>query len=71
VRGFDQGQEDEAYGVGAAALLPWKTFFHGLNDGRSANELAEEYDVTMDLVTYRIKITGAYPLYRSRQRLKA
>lgn len=68
VRQYDAAQEDEAYGVGAAALLPWQTFFRGLNTGRTANDLAEDYDVTPALVTYRIKVTGAHSLYRARQR---
>jgi hypothetical protein len=35
VRDYDRRQEAEAYGVGAAALLPWDAFFHGLNSGRT------------------------------------
>lgn len=68
VRHYDKKQEEEAYGVGAAALLPWRPFFLGVNRGRTIDELAEDYDVTPDLVKYRINITGAYNLYRARQR---
>jgi IrrE N-terminal-like domain len=71
VRDYDKAQEDEAYGVGAAVLLPWQPFFAGLNAGRTIEELAEQYDVTTDLVGYRIKITGAYHLYQARQRRAA
>jgi IrrE N-terminal-like domain len=66
VRSYDAGQEAEAYGVGAAALLPWSSFFHWINRGASIEEIAETYDVTTQLTEYRIKITGATNLYRNR-----
>jgi hypothetical protein len=68
IRGYDKSQEIEAYGVGAAALLPWSTFFPRVNDGAPIEDLADAYDVTPDLTKYRIKITGAYRLYLSRQK---
>lgn len=71
VRDYDHRQEAEAYGVGAAALLPWEAFFRGMNLGRTAEELAEEYEVSTQLVEYRIKITGATRLYNARQRTRA
>lgn len=68
VRDYDKKQEAEAYGVGAAVLLPWSSFYHALDLGESVDALAERYDVTTQLVQYRIKITGATNLYRSRFR---
>ncbi len=67
VRDFEKAQEHEAYGVGAAALLPWGSFFPQVNSGYTIRRLAEEFDVTPDLIQYRIKITAAYRLYRARQ----
>jgi hypothetical protein len=67
-RDFNGNQEGEAYGVGAATLLPWNSFFYRLNSGCSINDISEEFDVTPDLVSYRIKISGATTLYRSRTR---
>src|SRR6266851_6629624 len=66
-RDYDAKQEEEAYGVGAAALLPWQTFFRRVNAGRTIDDLAEDYDVTPHLVGYRIKITGLYAVFRKRQ----
>jgi hypothetical protein len=66
-RDYDAGHEEEAYGVGAAALLPWQTFFKAVNVGAKIDDLAETYDVTPDLVLYRIKITGLYAVFRKRQ----
>ncbi len=68
VRGYDKGQESGAYGVGAAALLPWSTFFKGVNAGTALEELADAYDVTPELIRYRIQITGAHRLYSSRRK---
>lgn len=67
VRDFNKRQEEEAYGVGAAVLLPWALLFHRLNKGTDLDELAELFDVTVQLLEYRIKITGASALYRSRR----
>jgi hypothetical protein len=68
VRTYDQAQEAEAYGVGAALLLPWGRFYHSLDTGTPVEEISEEYDVTSQLVQYRIKVTGASNLYRNRCR---
>jgi hypothetical protein len=67
VRDYDLSQEQEAYGVGAAALMPWAAFFDDLNGGTSIEVVARKYDVSTALVTYRISITGATNLYRARQ----
>lgn len=67
VREYDKGQELEAYGVGAAALLPWTMFFRLVNSGRTMEQLADHYDVTEKLIAYRIKITGCYRTYQARQ----
>jgi hypothetical protein len=68
MRDYDKAQEEDAYGVGAAALLPWTTFFRALNAGTTISQLADDYDVSEQLVKYRIQITGAYRLYQARQR---
>ena len=68
VRDYHADQEKEAYGVGSAALLPWRTFFPAINAGRSVDELSEVFDVSPDLIEYRIKITAASNLYNKRKR---
>jgi Zn-dependent peptidase ImmA (M78 family) len=69
-RDFLKSQEEEAYGVGAAAIMPWASFFHDLNAGMSVEEIATKYGVSTALVVYRISITGATNLHRSRQRIR-
>jgi hypothetical protein len=66
-RNYLESQEQEAYGVGAAAIMPWASFFHDLNDGMTVGEIATKYGVSTALVAYRITITGATNLHRSRQ----
>jgi Zn-dependent peptidase ImmA (M78 family) len=70
-RNYLASQEQEAYGVGAAAIMPWPSFFHDLNNGTSLEEIAGKYGISTALVTYRITITGATNLYRSRQKTKS
>jgi IrrE N-terminal-like domain len=67
-RDFNKKQEQEAYGVGAAVLLPWRLFFPMLNGGDSFDCLSKAFDVTRELVQYRIKVCGASSLYSKRQR---
>jgi hypothetical protein len=62
VRDFNATQETEAYGVGAAALIPWPQLFRLLNQGANVPSIAENFEVSEELATYRIKITGAYRL---------
>jgi len=69
-RDYLQSEEEEAYGVGAAAIMPWTSFFHDLNEGLAVEEIAEKYGVSTALVTYRISITGATNLHRSRQKAR-
>jgi hypothetical protein len=69
-RDFLKSQEEEAYGVGAAAIMPWTSFFHDLNDGMAVDEIAEKYRISTALVVYRISITGATNLHRSRQKIR-
>ena len=70
MRDYDKAQEEEAFGVGAAALLPWEAFFRAINSGTTINQLAERYELSTQLITYRVKITGAYKLYHARQRVR-
>lgn len=67
VRDYDQTCEQEAYGVGAAALVPWSRLFPYVNSGAGQDELADEFDVTVQLIQYRIKITGGYRLWLARK----
>jgi hypothetical protein len=66
VREYHKDHETEAYGVGAAVLLPWSQFYHQLDAGTPVADIAEAFDVTEALIQYRIKVTAATNLYRNR-----
>lgn len=68
VRDYDKAIEQEAYGVGAAVLIPWRLLYPLLDAGSSVEELSEVFDVTTQLIEYRIKVCGASRLYAARQR---
>ena len=68
VRDYNVSQEEQAYGIGAAALIPWSVFFRQLNSGMRISAMAERYRVSEALIRYRISITGASNLYHARQR---
>lgn len=68
MRSYDKVQEQEAFGVGAAALIPWSALFLAINKGVTIDQLAERYELSEELIRYRIQITGAHNLYMARQR---
>jgi hypothetical protein len=69
-RDFDRACEKEAYGIGAAALLPWSQLFELINSGHAVDSIADHFEVSQQLIEYRIKITGASRLYAARQRTR-
>jgi hypothetical protein len=67
-RTHDQRIEDEAFGVGAACIIPYPALFAAVNDrAESSVTIAARYQVSVDYVTYRIKRAGLTNVYRKRQ----
>lgn len=56
-RDYRQTDEEEAYGVGAAALVPYATLKRLLLQGKSSREIGVHFRVSRDLVEYRMKVT--------------
>jgi Zn-dependent peptidase ImmA (M78 family) len=54
-RSYDRSQEDEAYDLGAAILLPKERIQRDVAEKRSANEIAAVHGCSEELVIYRIK----------------
>lgn len=54
-RDYDHIKEEEAYGVGAAALLPYFTLKTALSAGQSFKIIAQRFGVSVPLVGYRSK----------------
>ena len=59
-RSYDRGIEEVAYGSGAAALVPYHSLQEMLSLGRSAPQIARHFDVSEDLIVYRLKVTRLY-----------
>ena len=56
---FDQRKETEAYGVGAAALVPHVSLKKMLLQGRTHEEIAQWFGVSRSLVEYRDQLTSS------------
>ena len=65
-RTFNRGQEDEAYDLGAALLLPKERIQMEVGRQRVASDVATEHGCSAELVEYRIKrmrLWGKYSKY--------
>jgi len=69
-RDYEKSTEQEAYAVGAAALLPYGPLLTAVRKRTSAHRIAKRYRVSKELVEYRIKITLLWRLYKSGARPK-
>lgn len=56
-RDYRKADEEEAYGVGAAALVPYATLKKLLLQGKSSREIGVHFRVSRELVEYRMKVT--------------
>lgn len=63
-RHFDGDKESEAYGSGAAALLPYKTLREMLEKGQAIKSIADHFLVSERLVEFRIRISKLSRLCR-------
>jgi hypothetical protein len=65
-RTFDRRIEDEAFGSGAAALVPY-TALRELAETHSPGDIARHFKVSVDLIFFRAKVTKCYRLLKSRR----
>ncbi|HYK19893.1 MAG TPA: ImmA/IrrE family metallo-endopeptidase [Pyrinomonadaceae bacterium] len=56
-RDYRQADEEEAYAVGAAALVPYVSLKKLLLQGKNSTEIAMHFRVSPELVEYRMKVT--------------
>ena len=64
-RDYKQADEEAAYGIGAAALLPFGSLRRFVLQGKSSGEVARHFRVSRQLVEYRLKVTRLWSLYQS------
>ena len=63
-RDFDRAKESEAYGSGAAALVPYKPLRAMLEGGHSVRAIADHYFVSEQLIEFRIRVSKLWRLRR-------
>jgi len=56
-RDYRKTDEEEAYGVGAAALVPYAALKRLLLQGKTSREIGVHFRVSRELVEYRMKVT--------------
>jgi hypothetical protein len=63
-RDYNKSDEEAAYAVGAAALVPFAALRRAVLAGRSAEQIARRFGVSRQLVEYRIKVTHLWAEYK-------
>jgi Zn-dependent peptidase ImmA (M78 family) len=66
-RDYNAIVEEQAYSVGAAALVPFSALKRFVTEGKTSRELAEHFGVSYQLIEYRIKVSRLWPEYLSIQ----
>ena len=70
-RDYNHDDEEAAYAVGAAALVPYASLRRLVAAGRSAQEIARHFRVSHQLVEYRIKVTHLWAEYKASSAARA
>ncbi|REJ78166.1 MAG: ImmA/IrrE family metallo-endopeptidase [Acidobacteria bacterium] len=66
-RDYNAEIEEQAYSVGAAALVPYESLREFVIRGRTSRQIARHFDVSRQLVEYRIKVSKLWKDYLSVQ----
>lgn len=68
-RDYNEEDEEAAYAVGAAALVPYATLRRFVHQNKTSLEIARHFEVSRELVEYRLKVSRLWAEYKSRQGL--
>ena len=63
-RDYRRTDEEEAYGVGAAALVPYAALKRLLLQGKTSREIGVHFRVSRELVEYRMKVTHLWSEFK-------
>lgn len=66
-RDYRKSDEEAAYAIGAAALVPFAALRRAVLSGKSAADVARHFRVSRDLIEYRLKVTRLWRTYKSAQ----
>jgi hypothetical protein len=64
-RDYRKTDEEEAYGVGAASLVPYASLRKFLLQGKNSGEIAGHFRVSRELVEYRMKVTKLWSDFKA------
>ena len=65
-RDYHDEDEEEAYAVGSAALVPYAALHRFISMGKTTYQIAKHFGVSRPLVIYRIQISMLWPEYKKR-----
>lgn len=66
-RDYWKQDEEAAYAIGAAALVPFASLRRAVLEGKSTADVARHFRVSRDLIEYRLKVTRLWRTYKSTQ----
>jgi len=66
-RDYNAEIEEQAYSVGAAALVPYSALRRFIEIGKNSREIARHFDVSNQLVEFRMKVSRLWDQYLSIQ----
>ncbi len=65
-RDYREDDEEAAYSVGAAALVPYSSLRRFVEQGKTSREIARHFNVSRELVEYRLKISRLWENYKTK-----
>jgi len=64
-REYRKTDEEAAYATGAAALVPFSALRRCVLEGETSQQIAKHFQVSRELVEYRLKVTRLWKMYRA------
>jgi hypothetical protein len=65
-RDYNEADEEAAYAVGAAALVPFTALRRFVEQNKTIAQIARHFNVSRDLIEYRLKVSRLWPEYKAR-----
>ena len=65
-RDYNEADEEAAYAVGAAALVPYAGLHRFVRRGKTSKEIAQHFNVSRELIEYRMKVSRLWAEYKTR-----
>ncbi|HUQ33275.1 MAG TPA: ImmA/IrrE family metallo-endopeptidase [Pyrinomonadaceae bacterium] len=65
-RDYNEEDEEAAYAVGAAALVPFAALRRFVSKGKTSREIAQHFNVSRELIEYRMKVSRLWAEYKTR-----